>query len=144
MTGTLTPPVITVLITGEIDVATCGAMREALCAALNGGPVYLQADLSRVTFVDAAGIGVLASVRKRALDGGGELVLRRPSPGVRRLTGVLGLDEALPVVELAGQPRWPSAQGTSPGASAGRTQHRNRRPSLSTAGRRRRRRPRCG
>jgi len=97
MDGTLTPPVVTVFVSGDVDVATCGEMRDKLTAALNGGPVHLEADLSGVTFIDAAGIGVLVDVHHQATAAGGTLTLRSPSWGVRRLTGVLGLDGILPV-----------------------------------------------
>jgi anti-anti-sigma factor len=86
-------PVVTVTISGEIDIATSRAMRDAL--ATGPGPAHLEVDLSAVTFMDASGIGVLLAARQQAVDGGGSLTLRAPSVAVRRLTGVLGLDELL-------------------------------------------------
>ena len=94
MSGTLTIPVVTVIIRGEIDIATCEAMRDALTAGFS--PVHLEADLSAVTFMDASGIGVLLATRAQAAEAGGSLTLRAPSRAVRRLTGILGLDEVLP------------------------------------------------
>ncbi len=79
--------------TGEIDIATCRTMRDALATGL--GPVHLEVDMSAVTFIDASGIGVLLAARRLAVDAGGSLTLRAPSWAVRRLTGVLGLDEVL-------------------------------------------------
>ena len=93
MTGVPILPVVTVTISGEIDIATSRAMRDAL--ATGPGPAHLEVDLSAVTFMDASGIGVLLAVRQRVVDGGGSLTLRAPSWAVRRLTGVLGLDELL-------------------------------------------------
>ena len=93
MTGFLIPPVVTVTISGEIDIATCRIMREALATGL--GPAHLEVDMSAVTFIDASGIGVLLAARQRAVDAGGSLTVRAPSWAVRRLTGVLGLDEVL-------------------------------------------------
>ena len=91
MTGIPIPSAVTVTISGEIDIATSRAMRDAL--ATGPGPVHLEVDLSAVTFMDASGIGVLLAARQRAVDSGGSLTLRAPSWAVRRLTGVLGLDE---------------------------------------------------
>jgi anti-sigma B factor antagonist len=86
-------PVVTVTISGEIDIATSRAMRDAL--ATGPGPAHLEVDMSAVTFMDASGIGVLLAARQQAVDGGGSLTLRTASWAVRRLTGVLGLDELL-------------------------------------------------
>jgi anti-sigma B factor antagonist len=93
VTGIPIPPAVTVTISGEIDIATSRAMRDAL--AISAGPAHLEVDLSAVTFMDASGIGVLLAARQRAVDGGGSLTLRAPSRAVRRVTGILGLDELL-------------------------------------------------
>ncbi len=45
---------------GEIDVVTAPLLRERLAEFAAAGPVHLIADLSRVTFLDAAGLGALA------------------------------------------------------------------------------------
>ena len=96
MSQTLTRALVT--ISGEIDICTCEAMRDTLEAGLGNGPVELVADLSAVTFIDASGIRVLLEVRRQAAEAGGSLTLRAPSRAVRRVTGILGLDEVLPVV----------------------------------------------
>ena len=93
MTGIQSPPVVTVTISGEIDIATSRAMRETL--ATGPSPAHLEVNMSAVTFIDASGIGVLLAARRLAVDAGGSLTLRAPSRAVRRVTGVLGLDEAL-------------------------------------------------
>ncbi len=93
MAGILIRPVVTVTITGEIDIATCRAMQDALATA--PGPAHLDVDMSAVTFIDASGIGVLLAARRLAVDAGGSLTVRAPSWAVRRVTGVLGLDEVL-------------------------------------------------
>jgi anti-sigma B factor antagonist len=91
VTGIPIPPAFTVTISGEIDIATSRAMRDAL--ATGPGPAHLEVDMSAVTFMDASGIGVLLAAWQRAVDSGGSLTLRAPSRAVRRLTGALGLDE---------------------------------------------------
>jgi anti-anti-sigma factor len=68
-------------------------MREGLATGL--GPAHLEVDMSAVTFIDASEIGVLLAARQRDVDAGGSLTVRAPSWAVRRLTGVLGLDEVL-------------------------------------------------
>jgi anti-sigma B factor antagonist len=93
VTGIPILPVVSVTISGEIDIATSRAMGDALAAGR--GPAHLEVDMSAVTFMDASGIGVLLAARQRAVDGGGSLTLRAPSSAVRRVTGILGLDELL-------------------------------------------------
>jgi anti-anti-sigma factor len=93
VTGIRIPPVVTVTISGEIDIATCRAMRDALVT--EPGPAHLEVDMSAVTFIDASGIGVLLAARRVAVDAGESLTVRAASWAVRRLTGVLGLDEVL-------------------------------------------------
>ena len=93
MTGIPILPVVSVSICGEIDIATSRAMGEALAA--DPRPAHLEVDMSAVTFMDASGIGVLLAARQRAVDGGGSLTLRAPSWAVRRVTGILGLDQLL-------------------------------------------------
>jgi anti-sigma B factor antagonist len=93
VTGIPILPVVSVTISGEIDIATSPAMGDALAAGR--GPAHLEVDMSAVTFMDASGIGVLLAARQRAVDGGGSLTLRAPSWAVRRVTGILGLDELL-------------------------------------------------
>ena len=71
MAGVPVLPVVTVTISGEIDIATSQAMRDAL--ATGPGRAHLEVDLSAVTFMDASGIGVLLTARQKAVDSGGSL-----------------------------------------------------------------------
>src|SRR6476646_8991378 len=89
-------PSATVVLDGEIDIATAPAIRRFLMAAISGGDVHLAVDMSGVTFIDAAGIDVLVVAANRAREAGGGLSLRAASRQVRRLLGVLDLDAVLP------------------------------------------------
>ena len=95
MSQTLTRSPVT--ISGEIDIATCEAMRDTLETGLRAG-ADLVADLSAVTFMDASGIGVLLAIRRQAVEAGGSLTLRAPSGAVRKVIGICGLDEVLAAV----------------------------------------------
>lgn len=97
MSGTITPRTATVNVSGEIDVATRNVMRDILTRGLHPGPVHLAVDLSAVTFMDAAGIGVLIGAWWEAAFAGGSLTMRAPSPAVRLLVDVLGLGDMLSV-----------------------------------------------
>ena len=98
------PPSATVVLDGEIDIATCPAIRRFLMAAISGGNVHLAVDMSGVTFIDASGIGVLVAAANRARQAGGDLSLLAPSPQVRRLLDVFHLDAILPIAERLGGP----------------------------------------
>jgi anti-anti-sigma factor len=101
MTVVTDPPSATVVLNGEIDIATAPAIRRFLMAAISGGDVHLAVDMSGVTFIGAAGIAVLVAAANRAREAGGGLSLLAPSPQVRRL---------LDVLHLAGSCPQPSAQ----------------------------------
>ncbi len=96
MTAVPDPASATVVLDGEIDIATAPAIRRFLLAAISGGDVDLAVDVSGVTFLGAAGIGVLVAAANRARAAGGGLSLLAPSRPVRRLLDVLQLDAILP------------------------------------------------
>jgi anti-sigma B factor antagonist len=104
MTVVSDPPSATVVLDGEIDIATAPAIRRILLAAVSGGDVDLAVDMSGVTFIGAAGIGVLVAAANRAREAGGGLSLLAPSPQVRRLLDVLHLDAILPAAQRSGGP----------------------------------------
>jgi anti-sigma B factor antagonist len=116
MTAVSDPPSATVVLDGEIDIATAPAIRRFLMAALSGKDAHLAVDMSGVTFIGAAGIGVLVAAANRAREAGGGLSLLAPSPPVRRLLDVLHLDGVLPQpsAQLA-----PSLRAAPPDASPG-------------------------
>jgi len=93
MTDLLLSTITTVRISGEIDIATCAAMGNAMSTVLYGGPVDLIADMSAVSFMDASGIRVLLAARQLAAETGSTLALRAPSQAVRRLLDILHLTE---------------------------------------------------
>ena len=79
-------------VVGELDVATAPELQHRLTA--HGGPTIL--DLRGVTFIDSAGLRavvVAAQERSRAEP----LVLRAPSPAVRRLIELTSLTEQLAI-----------------------------------------------
>ena len=97
-------PSATVVLDGEIDIATAPAIRGFLMAAISGGDAHLAVDMSGVTFLGAAGIGVLVDAANRAREAGGSLSLLAPSPQVRWLLDVLHLDAILPATQHPGGP----------------------------------------
>ena len=85
---------------GRADAAAVesGALPEP---APQTGRVHVVADLSGVTFIDSAGLGLLLKAFKRCKEAGGGLVIVRPSEVVRELLAVSKLDRLLPRAESA-------------------------------------------
>ena len=96
--------------TGEYDVATVGALSAMLSSAIVFEHDDLVVDLSEVSFMDAATIGVI--VRANAFLGvhGRSLWLRDPSRCARRILNICDLDA---LIELAAD-----AQGSTTSALA--------------------------
>ncbi len=104
MTVVADPPSATVVLGGEIDIATAPAIRRLLAAAISGGDIHLAVDMSGVSFIGAAGIGVLVAAANQARRAGGRLTLLAPSPQVRWLLDVFHLDGILPVAQRPAGP----------------------------------------
>jgi anti-sigma B factor antagonist len=87
---------VLVTVAGEVDIATVPRLRERLAApAASGRPLIV--DLDRVAFIDAAGLGVLASAARRAAALGVSLHAVCARHHVRRLFTITGLDRQIPL-----------------------------------------------
>jgi anti-sigma B factor antagonist len=75
----------------RVDVSASAEVRAALHAALDTTEGDLVVDLAAVELVDAAGLGVLVGVRRRAANDDRAVVLRSTPPRVRRLLGATRL-----------------------------------------------------
>ena len=78
----------------EIDITTAYRLRAALAAATRG-PATVIVDMTRTHACDTAGLHVLVRAHRRALAQGGGLWLVMPSPEVRRLFAITGLDRVI-------------------------------------------------
>jgi len=78
----------------EIDITTAYALRAALASAARGRATVVV-DMTRTHACDTAGLHVLVRAHRRALARGGELRLVIPSPDVRRLFTITGLDRVI-------------------------------------------------
>jgi anti-sigma B factor antagonist len=109
-----------VTVAGELDIATMPWLREQLSVLVASGGAVI-ADLDRVCFIDAAGLGVLAGAAGRAAAHGGSLHVVCARGRIRQLFRLTGLDRSVPLAAtlaetlqmLAAGPDTP-ASGTSP------------------------------
>jgi anti-anti-sigma factor len=77
---------------GEVDMATVAAFERALDRGLDTGH-DLVVDLSELTFIDVAGLRVLAVAADRIGRQGRRLRLSRPNRNVGRLLRLAGLGD---------------------------------------------------
>ena len=73
---------------GEIDAHTAPTLAAAMTELPTG---LVTVDVSGVTFMDSSGLRVLLEAASRARDGGGDLVIAHPTPGIARLIEISGL-----------------------------------------------------
>ena len=87
-------PDTAVMLAGELDLVSQGPFWQAFCQAVELGHGSVVLDLSRLTFLDAAGLRSLLDAHSLA---GERLIVRAPSPPAQRLLGLTGLDQRLAV-----------------------------------------------
>jgi anti-anti-sigma factor len=94
---TFAGPETVVLVIGDVDVVTAPELGALLDGVINRHRQQVVLDLSRCTFLDASGLGVMvravSRLRLRFMDG--TLTLRSPSPMVRRILHVTGVDASV-------------------------------------------------
>jgi anti-sigma B factor antagonist len=79
-------------LSGEVDAHTA----PLLATAMAGLPAsVVTVDMSGVSFMDSSGLRVLMDATTRAREGGGDLIVARPSAAVARLVEISGLSEQL-------------------------------------------------
>ncbi|HET7720100.1 MAG TPA: STAS domain-containing protein [Acidimicrobiales bacterium] len=90
-------PEYEVRLLGELDMSTAPQLRDELLRLVSGGATMVTVDLSELAFVDSTGLSVLITGLKRLRQQGGELALRSPTPGTRRVLEITGLTEVFPI-----------------------------------------------
>ncbi len=77
---------LVVLIEGEIDHHTASRARERIDSKFLMEPVKnMVMDLSRVTFMDSAGIGLILGRLSRVTSVGGKMSIRKPKPEINKI-----------------------------------------------------------
>ena len=79
------------VVTGDLDLITRPVLAERLSEALGTRPRRLVLDLAGAGFMDCGSARVVANAG-RFLPAGGRLIIRRPSPVVRRVLELTGYD----------------------------------------------------
>lgn len=84
-------------VSGELDMATAPQLAAVIASDERdeGAPPVL--DLSRLAFMDVAGMRVLLDAARRAKRAGGALVVFNPQPPIRRLFALTAVDRTLQI-----------------------------------------------
>ena len=89
----------TVTAVGEVDSSSAPALRAGLDGVLDAGATDITVDLNGVTFLDSAGLCVLAAAHRRAARAGIRLRVLATSRAVIRPMQITGLYDLLDVVQ---------------------------------------------
>jgi anti-anti-sigma factor len=81
----------TLVIIGELDLNTMPLLSECLSLILEQKPQRLVVDMARTSFMDCGSARLIAGAFRSRPDTG-QLVIRRPSPAVRRVLELTTLD----------------------------------------------------
>lgn len=81
---------------GDVDLATASFLWESVEQVLSDSE-RLIVDLRDVDFLDSTGLSVFVRAHRRLREAGGALVLRSPSPRVRRVLDLTGLAQVLTI-----------------------------------------------
>jgi anti-sigma B factor antagonist len=91
-----------VTLAGELDASSAPMLSGALDAVITAGRSLVIVDLSDVTFLGAAGLGVFVKARNELRAKRHELILRSASPMARRILGACQLLSMVDDFEASG------------------------------------------
>jgi anti-anti-sigma factor len=90
--------------TGRLDFASAPEAKDKFAETIAAGHRKLIVDLSKVEFVDSAGLGSLVGGMRIARQAGGDLRIANPTEQVKMLLSLTSLDQVLkihPTIEQA-------------------------------------------
>ena len=77
---------------GRIDSEGALDLEMALHEVVEGGSYQVILDLSQVSYINSAGLRILADMLTRTQGSGGDLLLASPSQKIRRILQIIGFD----------------------------------------------------
>lgn len=105
---------------GGIDHHTARPIREQIDDAVTDRMVTrLVLDLSKVDFMDSAGLGLILGRLRHVSAGGGKLILLDPGADIMRILRLAGIDKRLAIVEGGSERTHLAALRTVPAKSPG-------------------------
>ena len=119
-TSTTQPGLLTIALSGELDLASAPALEDVLRAAVDASPVVVL-DLETLEFMDSTGLRLLGRTQQACEREGKRFLLGRASHQARRVLHLAGLVDYFEYVEGAPAPEqlcracdnWVPADATS-------------------------------
>ncbi len=87
------PQTEVIAVGGEVDIFTAPDVRSAALSAIDDGVTKIVLDLSRASFLDSTGLGVIIGISKRVRPVGGDVVIVNGDNGIARTFEITGLAE---------------------------------------------------
>lgn len=84
---------------GRLDLETSPSLQAAMADVLSRGADRIVIDLSRLVFLDSAGMAVFFSARNHVRAAGGKLALACPNETVDRILRRTGVVRVIPVLD---------------------------------------------
>lgn len=103
---------------GELDIDSVDEFGRQAMKALDMSDLRIVVDLSRMTFLDSTGLNTLARLHASAREHGREILFSQPRLTVRRILGVVGLDELFGLSEPRTTSTCPICDGDIPRGAA--------------------------
>jgi anti-sigma B factor antagonist len=91
--------VAVIRVRGFLDAHTFEKLEEAIREVYDAGCYKLVVDLAKVDYISSAGAGVFIGARSESQENGGDVVLLKPTEGVREVFELLGLTQIFKVAE---------------------------------------------
>jgi len=82
----------------ELVAANAAQVRDEIRAALPATAIYLDLDLSALTFLDSSGLGTLISLHKTMRSRNGAVRLIKPAPNVQQILELTRLHRVFEIV----------------------------------------------
>lgn len=82
-----------VTVSGDLDISNADALEATVASTVARRPERLVFDLTRLRFMDSAGIAVLLGAAANVES----VHIRNPTPAVRRVVELTGLTQVLPI-----------------------------------------------
>lgn len=88
-----------VTIRGDLDLQVVDQVTEALTRIESDGPELLVIDLSKISFMDSSGMGVVAAAHIRAKESSRRFAIVMPPAGVKQAFERTKFSEVVPIAE---------------------------------------------
>ncbi|HRL12404.1 MAG TPA: STAS domain-containing protein [Aggregatilineales bacterium] len=94
---------VLLVVQGRIDSMTAGQFGASVTRVIEAGHVRIALDLSLVDYMSSAGLRELVSAVKKLRKSAGDLRIARPSPRVREVMEMAGLDTIFLIFDTPGE-----------------------------------------